>query len=426
MNYQYEILNDAYAFEEFLKDLFNEIYHTKSFELYKTQGAAQHGIDVYSLEKKIAIQGKKKKLLAGKNFSDDLINDFDESIKLIVDLPFLNQIETFILAATTPKYGKVQDHIAEIFGKKEFGLKSIQFLSWEDIEKYINEYRTIREKYYPHLSSNAVQTTNQNLVKEFPKYLTTVPAINSSEFIHRAELTNFQNTIEKKSRVVLLNGIRGVGKTTFAKLFIEENATQYDHIAWIDITTDILNSFTLNVQLLDSLSIDFELLKFCKTIDDQFNLIISRLRNISGKNLLILDNITSDIEKSKIKNNISLKPNWQVIAISRLDLDGFTKFKIDVFQFEEAKKLFLLFNQGSTNSSDKELLELFNIIGFHTLTIELVAKTLKCNSTIKNVTELIGYFNQKKLNDQSWQIKIKIDHSDDEAILIFHLMSLFR
>jgi len=55
MNYQYEILNDAYAFEEFIMDLFNEIHQTKSFELYKNQGATQHGIDVYSLEKKIVI-----------------------------------------------------------------------------------------------------------------------------------------------------------------------------------------------------------------------------------------------------------------------------------------------------------------------------------------------------------------------------------
>jgi len=96
-----------------------------------------------------------------------LIKDFDESIVLIAQLPFLAQIETFILASTTPKYGDVQNHAADILIKQTLGLKNIQFWSWEDLEKYLDQYESLRDKYYPHLSKkksgNIInQTTGDN------------------------------------------------------------------------------------------------------------------------------------------------------------------------------------------------------------------------------------------------------------------------
>lgn len=60
MSFQYEPLNDEYVFEEFIRDLFNSMHQTQSFQLYKTKGASQHGIDVFSTEKKVVIQCKKK------------------------------------------------------------------------------------------------------------------------------------------------------------------------------------------------------------------------------------------------------------------------------------------------------------------------------------------------------------------------------
>jgi len=50
MGFQYEPLDDEYVFEEFIRDLFNLMHQTQSFQLYKTKGAIQHGIDVFSTE----------------------------------------------------------------------------------------------------------------------------------------------------------------------------------------------------------------------------------------------------------------------------------------------------------------------------------------------------------------------------------------
>jgi len=271
----------------------------------------------------------------------------------------------------------------------------------------------------------SVENFNLSNNDKISPYLTFLPIINQDDFVERKEIEELKKILDIENKVILINGIGGVGKTTFAKLFLTSNINNYDHIAWIDITTDIIKSFTLNFQLFGSLSIDFDLLKSLPTDDLQFDFIISKLRQVKGNNLLILDNVTSDIEKSKILNSINLKPFWKVIAISRLELSGFYKFQIDVFNFEKSKELFFKYNSDFINTSDNQLEELFCCIGFHTLTIELIAKTLKYNYTLKSINDVIIFFKSKKLDDQSWQIKLKTNHNDNEATLFFHLMNIF-
>jgi hypothetical protein len=154
MGFQYEPLYDEYAFEEFVRDLFNAMYKTQSFQLYKTKGAIQHGIDVFSTEKKVVIQCKKKDLSrTDKALKSELIDDFDKSLKLIEGLPF--EFETFILASNTKKYSAIQDHAAVLANQSSF---DVLFLSWKEIQEHISKHPKIRETYFPHL----VQSDSSN------------------------------------------------------------------------------------------------------------------------------------------------------------------------------------------------------------------------------------------------------------------------
>lgn len=147
--YHYEVLSDEIIFEEFIRDLFNEYHNTQSFQIYKSKGGIQHGIDVFSTEKRIVIQCKKKDISRqDKILRAELIDDLNLSLKLIEHLPF--DFDIFILASTTKKYGAVQDQAAKLSQQKQY---DIQFLSWKDIEKLIHRYINIRERYYPHLFS---------------------------------------------------------------------------------------------------------------------------------------------------------------------------------------------------------------------------------------------------------------------------------
>jgi hypothetical protein len=147
MGFQYETLDNEYEFEEFIRDLFNAMHQTQSFQRYKSKGAIQHGIDVFSTEKKIVIQCKKKDLTrSDKVLKRELMADFDESLELVNELPF--DFETFVLATNTKNFGTLQDYAAGLSGKKKF---EVRFMSWKEIEKQISKHPGIREMYYPQL-----------------------------------------------------------------------------------------------------------------------------------------------------------------------------------------------------------------------------------------------------------------------------------
>lgn len=166
LNYQYEPLSNDNDFEEFLLELFNLKYN-RSFELYKSQGQTQYGVDIYSPEHKIAIQAKKKDLKRQpKSIEEELCRELDECMKKIKLFPF--KITKLYFATTTRKFSKVQDKAIEISIQ---GDVLVQFLSWNDFEKEIPLYPKLREKYYPFLVTNSSSENNylkleQNITKK--------------------------------------------------------------------------------------------------------------------------------------------------------------------------------------------------------------------------------------------------------------------
>ncbi len=148
MSYQYPPIDNESVFENFITDLFNSIHETSSFQLYKTKGAKQHGIDAFSTEKKIVIQCKKKDLSrVQKELENELVEDFITSLELVKNLPFT--FNTFVLASTTKKFSKVQDMAVELAGNNDF---DVEFWSWTDIQRHIHNYPKIQERYYPAFS----------------------------------------------------------------------------------------------------------------------------------------------------------------------------------------------------------------------------------------------------------------------------------
>lgn len=157
MKYQYEPLRDEYEFQSFLKDLFNSMYNTKSFEEYGSKGNAQFGVDIYSPELKIAVQAKKKDIKRSKRvLVNELLDDLEKTNELTKQFP--HQIHQLFFTTTTQKYIEVQDaciSISQIEGRQ------LQFLSWPDLELEVAKFSKIRRKYYPFLRSNDMEERNE-------------------------------------------------------------------------------------------------------------------------------------------------------------------------------------------------------------------------------------------------------------------------
>lgn len=412
MQFQYETIGDENVFQDFCKDLLNCVYQTQSFELYKTKGAAQFGIDILSTAHKVVVQCKKKKLLrSDKELEKELINDLDESIKL-----FLGSALTcrrFILISTTKKYGSVQDRA--IFLSQLNGFE-IVFWSWEDIERYISQYVELRRRYYPHLFQNE---------SAIPQVITYIPNVHEQEIVGRAiDLSNLEALIESSKRAVLVNGMGGVGKTTLAKLFVAKNYRNYSHVIWLDVKTDfskakigerrspLVEAFANNVTLINNLKLPINEI----SPEDRLLMILNKLQNISGSNLLVVDNTSAEIIEFDSKFPFN---NWKILLTSREEIEGYSLLNLEVLNDEDAICIF--YQYYKIEKSDL-VISLLNYIGNHTLTIELLAKTAqKRKLSIQGLVELLK---QNGLNIPK-TAKIVVGHDPQATTLFEYLLKIF-
>ena len=162
--YHYETLASETEFEEMVCELYNAIHATDTFQLYKSRGSGQYGIDIFSRERGVVIQCKKKDPgRTDREVRAELAADLRESVTKAHGLPF--GFKTFVLATTTKKYGDVQDLAIELSGQFPF---SVQLLAWRDIEKHIHFYTQIRDRYYPHLKSGKKSSPEESRMARAP------------------------------------------------------------------------------------------------------------------------------------------------------------------------------------------------------------------------------------------------------------------
>ncbi len=264
----------------------------------------------------------------------------------------------------------------------------------------------------------------------FPHELNNIPR-HTDEFIGReTELISLEKQLHQSAKVVLVNGIGGIGKSTLAKKFVQAHIHQYDHVAWVEVRQNdagqpgtnwedaFIEAFAYDKTLwLQGLHLQID---DNASLLDRFYGIIHSLKNLKGKNLLVIDNTGEEIKKfNKI---LPSPPSWQVLVTSRNNLTGFTPFHLDKLKKESAIELF----KSWFEADEQEIKVLLEEIDYHTLMIEMLAKTLAASRqrlTIQYVTEQLkgGHLNDAKL-----QRKIELSHTEEETNLFRHLLVTFR
>lgn len=163
MIYQYEPLGDEYQFQTFLKDLFNSMYKTNSFEEYGSKGHTQYGVDIYSPKLKIAVQAKKKDINRSKSaLLRELTSDLNSTTKLIEKFP--HEINRVYFATTTGKFIEIQDACMAYSISMQ---REVKFFSWPDIQNEIAKFPSVRNKYYPGLKdNNLIEDSISSEIKE--------------------------------------------------------------------------------------------------------------------------------------------------------------------------------------------------------------------------------------------------------------------
>ncbi len=151
------------------------------------------------------------------------------------------------------------------------------------------------------------------------------------------------------------------------------------------------------------------------------------MQNQEGKNLLVIDDIKTDEEFELIKD---LQTNFELLITSRTEFDTQFIHKVEQLPYEEAKELFLKYYKTEKNIDD-----ILEYLDYHTLFIELTAKTL-AKSNILTIEKLEKKFEngefetiknnyEKKTFDTYLNELFKLDTLEESEILLLKQLSLF-
>jgi tetratricopeptide (TPR) repeat protein len=215
-------------------------------------------------------------------------------------------------------------------------------------------------------------TVHQNSVAKTSKDLTLrIPKIHLTEVIGREnELEDLHKLLFDNKHVVVVNGLGGIGKTTLAQAYMSLYYDDYQHIAWISQSSEnaIESDFVNADGLKENLKIDTN----GKDLPMLFNEVLLGLKTLTDKpNLLLIDNAESSL--TQYFDRLPNQPNWHLLVTSRENIERFYVKELGFLSPEKASELF---QKHCTLIKDEEAIkELLHIVDYHTLTIEILAKT---------------------------------------------------
>jgi len=164
--HQLPTLNVAETFEDFVCDLFNQIEDTQTFKKFGKQGHKQKGIDIFSGEKDVAIQCKKKDLTRKEiTVRQELLNDIEKDVKLILDKNLKINISKLYILSTYKDHPDIDEFCEDLKERYNTNFEII-YWGWQTIEEKTCNYKKLFEKYWSNFIitiSSSEETFKRNL-----------------------------------------------------------------------------------------------------------------------------------------------------------------------------------------------------------------------------------------------------------------------
>ena len=156
---------------------------------------------------------------------------------------------------------------------------------------------------------------------KLPKELTlNIPKTYPDDIVGREEdLQSLRDLLCNDKKVVVVNGLGGIGKTTLVQVYVSKYYDDYEHIAWVTQNSEsIANDFINTEGLIKNLGVE--------TANSEpgqiFNEIVRKLKSIQDKpNLLIIDNAEQSLKK--YLDILPGQPQWHLLVTSREEITGF-------------------------------------------------------------------------------------------------------
>lgn len=226
-----------------------------------------------------------------------------------------------------------------------------------------------------------IQHESYDIIREVEDlYGITLPPISFTDFIvgREREIWDIQEWLRKKKMMVIINGIGGIGKTTVCKYLFKHSPellrNRYKHIAWVDYNKNLASSF---IKAFKNLNIPFEV---SDSPEEKLERIIFELNKLGEDLLIFIDNVDKVHQHDKGITKLLQSKNHVIITSRVKVFDEEYLYPMGFLDDGECKKLFLKYYQYNYEEKGGEidgcLSQILKLCGYHSLTVELLAKTI--------------------------------------------------
>lgn len=250
---------------------------------------------------------------------------------------------------------------------------------------------------------------NGSVEKNNAVRLSNIPNLEIEDYVPRVSIIEeISNLFEQKNKKINISGISGNGKTFLARHFVQHYSEKFSHIVWLNCSEGLSRAFTegKGAKLLDKIGLSAEHLSFVNgnmKVESLIDMLLGRLQSIKENSILVLDNVNEEI--LFYDDELNLFSDWKILTTSQESLEGFFNYAIPSFE-EEALKLF--YKYYTLESDDENLIRLLSSVEYHTLTIELLAKTAQQRQI--TIIGLVNRFIENGINVVE-KVSIIADHN---------------
>ena len=247
---------------------------------------------------------------------------------------------------------------------------------------------------------------------------------NTVFFGRSQDIKTITEQLHTSKALLLLNGIGGMGKTALANQLREKIGDQYDHVIWTNLqnadNTDeqpLRNHLLYNsIQLHRNLGIA-EVLRAESDETQKWAIITHAIEQLGSEVLWIIDNA-----QQKDQSTIKILPdNCHILLTSRHTIGNIPAHYVDELNPNDALDLFQ--NYYKRPDDNHIIKDVCRAVGYHTLSIELLAQTLN-ELPNKDASFLLQELKNRGINIDRQQ-QIWSDYAQRETYLNECLLTAF-
>ena len=233
------------------------------------------------------------------------------------------------------------------------------------------------------------------------KYLNTFARYDLQNLVGREQQLQDIDAHLAKHNLLLLRGMGGIGKTTLARAYLARMEAQFDHVAFVEITSTIADGMLLTLG--GSTDVDFTP-DPAKDTEAKFNELLEVLRHIPNT-LLVIDNANDNEDLLHRKKAFDTLP-WKVLITSRVCISEFVQaqqeLEIGAFLPDEARQLFERYIERPLRQDETEVVDdMLEKAFYNAKLVKVIATLIRRKSysfldltTFKTIVEKRSHENQ--------------------------------